>query len=803
MKISYNWLKEFITINLSPQEVADILTNIGLEVESLDVSTPIPGGLEGLIVGYVKSVEKHSNADKLSITKVDVGFDEELQIVCGASNVEVGQKVIVAVVGTIVYPVKSEPFKITKSKIRGELSEGMICAEDEIGLGTSHEGIMVLDSDAPVGMLVKEYLKLEDDYVFEIGLTPNRADAASHLGVARDLAAYLKSNVQLPHTTISPQKEMTLPIQVEVKDTEACLRYSGVSVVGVTIKESPDWLKNRLKSIGVKPINNVVDITNYVCHGLGQPMHAFDADKIIGNKIIVQRSNAAESFKTLDEIERKLSSEDLMICNEKEAMCIAGVFGGINSGVVDRTQNIFLESACFHPSTVRKTAKRHGLKTDASFRFERGTDPEITLFALKYTAQLILELAGGHLGSDWIDIYPTPIKKAKVIVDFERVNKLIGKQIDKKEIQSILHSLGMKFLSENENQLEVEVPTSKVDVTRECDIVEEILRIYGFNNVEMPSQVRSSLSFSVKPDEDRIQDILSNTLTGLGFYEIMSNSLTTSSYTKWTNSATQVSILNPLSNELDVLRQTLLFSGLEAIAYNQNRKATDLKLFEYGVTYQKLGKNYNEEQHLALFITGNRQPEQWNSNSGNVDFYDLKAYVDLVLNRLGVADLLELGKCSNTSFKEGISYVKDAKTYVELGSVKAELLKQLDITSEVYYADFSWDLILNELRKHTNVYTGIPKSLIVRRDLSMLLDKEVTFDQLEKIAQNTDNKILRKVSVFDVYEGDKLPQGKKSYALSFILQDDEKTLNDKQIDAVMDKLIRNYETQVKAEIRRN
>ncbi len=800
MKISYKWLKDFISLDLTAEEISSTLTSVGLEVESIEKVQRIPGGLEGLVIGFVKERSQHPNADRLSITRVDVGNGTDLQIVCGAPNVAAGQKVIVAQVGTTVYPVSGEPFKINKSKIRGEVSEGMICAEDEIGLGGSHAGIMILPEDAPLGQEARVYFNLEDDIVFEIGLTPNRADAASHLGVARDLAAYYRKQASLPEASVTSDVKGSL-VQVEVRDTEACPRYSSVVIKGVTIQDSPEWLQTRLISIGLKPINNVVDITNYVCHALGQPMHAFDAAGIKGNKVVVRKAVQDERFTTLDEVERKLSAEDLVICDENEVMCIAGVFGGIRSGVKASTQTVFLESAYFNPVSVRKTAKRHALKTDASFRFERGTDPEITMKALEYATRLILEIAGGEIASEFMDHYPVRVEKAKIEVSYARIQSLIGKEIPAAEIRDIIKALDFSILKETAEGLSIEVPTVKVDVTRECDIVEDVLRIYGLNNIEMPSQVRSSLSFPNKPDKEKIQDQVSNLLSAQGFNEIMSNSLSRSAYADWLNPEEKVSILNPLSNELDVLRPTMLFSGLEAVSFNQKRQSADLKLFEFGSTYRKVNGQYKETQYLSLFIAGTKNAENWNSSSAKADFYYLRSFVDGMMKKMGISDY-QLHTIADQVFAEGLSYMIGEKTYVSFGKVAKAPLKMTDVSGDVYYAEFNWDHVMQKRKKYLLEYREIARFPSVRRDLSMLLDKQVSFEELKKIALQTEKYLLKEVQVFDVYEGDKIPQGKKSYALSFILQDEEKTLNDKQIDSVMDKLIRNYEEKAGAEIRK-
>lgn len=799
MKISYKWLKQFIQTDKIPEEISLILTNIGLEVESLEKVQSIPGGLEGLLIGYVKECVQHPNADRLKVTKVDVGNGEDLQIVCGANNVAAGQKVVVATVNTMVHPVTGEAFKITKSKIRGEVSEGMICAEDEIGLGSDHAGIMILAEVAVIGSRAKDYFNLEDDYLFEIGLTPNRADAASHLGVARDLAAYLKTSIQMPDVIGFKTDNSSLNIPVIVEDADACPRYSSVTISDITVKESPEWLKDKLNVIGVRPINNVVDVTNYVLHDLGQPLHAFNADAITGQKIIVKKCPEGTVFKTLDEVERKLSADDLMICNAEEPMCIAGVFGGIGSGVNAETKNIFLESAWFNPVSVRKTSKRHGLKTDASFRFERGTDPEITVYALKRAALLIQEVAGGSISSSISDFYPFPVSAFNVAITYNNVDRLIGKSISHEEIKSILTGLGISISEENETGLQLQVPAFKVDVTREVDIIEEILRIHGYNNIEIPNQIKASINYSPKPDKEVVQNQVADMLTANGFNEILSNSLTKLSYSGDPEKA--VRILNPLSIDLDVMRQSLLFSGLEAVSYNQNRRKADLKLYEFGKIYNIDADTFNENQRLAIFITGQKHSESWTSPSQPSNFYNLKGSVDAIINRLNIKGLTTIDVTSDL-FNYGISYLKGDKPLVSMGSVSKVALKKLDISSEVFYADFNWDLVLRSIRNNKIAYQEISKFPAVRRDLSMLLNKEVTFEQLKQIAQRTEKKILKEVNVFDVYQGEKLPEGKKSYALSFILQDEEKTLTDKQIEGIIQKLIYNFEKDAGAEIRK-
>lgn len=799
MKISYKWLQQFIQTDKTPEELSLILTNIGLEVEGLEKVQGVPGGLEGLVVGFVKECGQHPNADRLKVTKVDVGGSEDLQIVCGATNVASGQKVIVATVNTTVHPVSGEPFKINKSKIRGEVSEGMICAEDEIGLGDDHDGIMVLDADAKIGSAAKEYFNLEDDFVFEIGLTPNRADAASHLGVARDLAAFLQIPLKMPDVSAFNVKEQSLRIPVTVEDAGACPRYSSVTLSGIKVDQSPEWLKEKLNAIGIRPINNVVDATNYILHDLGQPLHAFDADAIKGNQVIVKTCPEDTVFKTLDETDRKLSADDLMICNAEDPMCIAGVFGGISSGVQSSTTKIFLESAWFNAVSVRKTSKRHGLKTDASFRFERGTDPEMTVLALKKAALLITELGGGYISSEVSDLYPVPARPFDIEISFKNVNRLIGKEISPEEVRSTLTGLGINIISENAEGMSLQVPEYKVDVTREVDIIEEILRIHGYNNIEIPTQIKASLSYTAKPDKEVLQNQIADMLTSNGFLEILNNSLTKLSYSAKPEEA--VKILNPLSSDLDVMRQSLLFSGLEAISYNQNRRNPDLKLYEFGKVYSLADEGYRENQRLSIFITGASQGENWNTKSAQAGFYNLKSAVDLIIARLNIKGLIS-NETANVNYSAGIVYRKGEKPLVEFGSVSKASLKKLDISGEVFYADFDWDLVIRSVRNNKISYKEVSKFPSVRRDLSMLLNKEVSFDQLKQIALKTEKGLLKEVNVFDVYVGDKLPAGKKSYALSFLLQDEEKTLADKQIEAIMQKLILNFEKQAGAEIRK-
>jgi phenylalanyl-tRNA synthetase beta chain len=799
MKISYNWLRQFIQTDRTPQEISLILTNIGLEVESLEAVQSVPGGLEGLVIGEVLSCVQHPNADRLRVTTVDVGGPEILQVVCGAPNVAQGQKVIVATVGTTVYPNEGEPFKINKSKIRGEVSEGMICAEDEIGLGVSHDGILVLPGDVVTGTTAKSYFNLEDDYLYEIGLTPNRADAASHLGVARDLAAYLRASVQMPDVSGFKVDNNSLPIDVQVEDQTACLRYSSVTISGVSVKSSPDWLQNKLKVIGIRPINNIVDITNYVLHDLGLPLHAFDADQIKGGKVIVKKCAEGTPFITLDGIERKLSAEDLMICNAEAPMCIAGVFGGKSSGVSEETTNIFLESAYFNPVSVRKTSKRHGLKTDASFRFERGADPNMTVIALKRAALLMRELGDGKISSEISDVYPAPVQPFPVEVRYDNINKLIGKEIAAAEIKSIIVALGIEVAAESAEGLTLKVPAFKVDVSRECDITEEVLRIYGYNNIEIPSKVNASLSYGAKPDKEQTQHVIADMLTANGFLEIWCNSLTKGAYSK--NPEEAVQILNPLSSDLNVMRQELLLPALESVAYNQNRRAADIKFYEFGKTYHLVDGKYIERPRLLLLLSGAGRAETWSQKPVPVSFYNLKAAVDAVIGRLGIATY-QSEELSNESFAFGLKYFRGDKTIVSFGAVTGSDKRTADLDKDVYYADFDWALILDIVRKNKILNKEVPKYPSVRRDLSMLVDTHVSFDELRTIAFKTEKRLLKDVQVFDVYVGDKLPEGKKSYALNFTLQDEEQTLTDKQIDAIMQKIIVNLAQTAKAEIRK-
>ena len=820
MKISYNWLKKYIDINFEPLKLSELLTDCGLEVEGLEKYQSIKGGLEGVVIGEVITKEKHPNADKLSLTTVDVGSDKLLNIVCGAPNVAAGQKVIVATIGTTLY-FEDQSFEIKKTKIRGEISEGMICAEDELGLGTSHEGIMILDPNAEIGVKAKEYFKIENDYIYEIGLTPNRSDATSHIGVARDLVAVFnclnsnrKSKLKIPSVKDFKIDNNKREIDVIIEDTEACPRYSGITISGIQVKESPQWLKNHLKTIGVRPINNIVDIANFVLFETGQPLHAFDADEIRGEKVIIKKLAQRTKFTTLDEIERELTKGDLMICNESEGMCIAGVFGGTKSGVTEKTKNIFLESAYFDPKTIRKTSKYHALQTDASFRFERGADPNITVYALKRAAMLIKEIAGGSISSEIMDVYPGPINKWTIDVFYKNIDRLIGKSIKRKIIKNILNDLGIDIIQESVEGLKLSIPTFKVDVRGEADIIEEILRIYGYNNVEFSNQVKSSLSFSSKPDKEKIQNLVSGYLCDNGFSEIINNSLINSAYIEKNDvfdKKNDIKILNPISNDLDVLRQSLFFGGLETVAYNQNRKITDLKLFEFGNIYfydfDKFIKDnpltkYFETKHLTLFITGQKHKESWSASPDIVDFYYLKAFVNNILKRLSIdISKMEISLKTSSNFQEGMLYTLKKSELVEFGSVSKNPLKDFGIKQEVFYADFNWDLVLDAVKDNKLKYHEISKYPEVRRDLALLIDKNIQFEDIEKLAYQTEKQLLKSVNLFDIYEGDKIEKGKKSYAVSFILQNPEKTLTDKIVDKVMNRLISAFEKNFNAKIR--
>ncbi len=807
MNISLNWLKQYINLDLEVNKISEYLTDIGLEVDGISEFESIKGGLKGIVIGEVLACDKHPNADRLNVTKVDIGNQDILDIVCGAPNVKSGQKVPVATVGSVLYD-GEESFTIKKSKIRGEVSEGMICGEDELGLGDTTDGIMVLDDNIKVGTLASEYFKVESDTIFEIGLTPNRSDAMGHFGVARDLKTALNYNGSNLELSLPDIKEFKidnddLKISVDIEDSELCPRYSGITISGVQIGTSPEWLQNRLQSIGLSPINNIVDITNFVLHETGQPLHAFDARKIKDNKVIVKRLKEKTKFTTLDEVERKLSSEDLMICNNSEAMCMAGVFGGLNSGVSDSTTNIFLESAYFNSVSVRKTAKRHTLSTDSSFRFERGCDPNMTIYALKRTALLIKEIAGGEISSEIVDVYPNEIKHFEVELTYSKLDNLIGERIERESVKSILSDLEIEVVKESDNGLSLRVPPFRVDVQREVDVIEEILRIYGFNTVKIPIKLNTSISHSEEVNSEKARNIISDLLSSNGFTEIMNNSLTKESYTNLISDldgSHNVKILNPLSQDLNIMRQSMLFSGLENISFNINRKSQDLKFYEFGKTYHKVKEENQEKQHLMLLLTGQINSERWNENNNKTDFFVVKEKVEHILFRLGVTKI-KSEKVSGYGFSKALMYQYKKQRLVCFGKVDAKITKSFGVKKDVFYADFNWDLILDLIQNTTIKYSEVSKFPFVKRDLSLLIDNKVSFKELLQIAKDTEKNILKSVNLFDVYEGDKLPEGKKSYALSFILEDKTKTLTDKYIDKVMSKLISSYENKVGAEVR--
>ena len=809
MKIAYSWLRNYIKADITPQEVSTYLTDCGLEVEGMEEVETIKGGLKGIVIGEVLTKVKHPDADKLNCTTVNVGGDEPLSIVCGAPNVEVGQKVVVSTVGAELFPIDGESFKIKKSKIRGQVSEGMICAEDEIGLGEGHDGIMVLDPNVVVGTPAAEYFNVESDWMIEIGLTPNRADAASHFGVTRDLVAVLKrydKTAELIKPSVANFKvaNTSRTVSVTVEDQEACPRYSSLTISGVEVKDSPNWLKNHLLTIGAKPINNVVDVTNYVLHEMGQPLHAFDADKIIGDKVIVKQLPEGTEFVTLDGAERKLSDKDLMICNAEEGMCIAGVFGGEKCGVKTSTTNVFLESAYFNPVSVRKTAKRHGLNTDASFRYERGTDPNITIYALKRAALLIQELAGGEISSEINDIYPNPIANFEFDFSIVNCNRIIGQEIGEERIKQILTDLEIEIKAEKDGVLSLSVPPYRVDVQREIDVIEDVLRIFGYNHIEMPDFLKSSLSYAPKPDAEEIQNSVSNLMTDNGFFEIWNNSLTAANLYKTDDKLGDdvVEMLNPLSSDLNVMRQNLLFGGLDTLRYNINRKSDRLKLYEFGKTYFRTEEGkYKEIKRLSLFMTGTKQSENWQSKSSNVDFFDLKNQVELIIQKLRLKGRLETEEVKNDHFAYGISYTLNKRSLVDFGAVSNELLNRFDVSQEVFYADFNWDNILKLVSTKAVQYSPISKFPTVRRDLALLINDSITFEQIEQLAQKQERKLLKEVNLFDVYQGKNLAEGKKSYGVSFTFGDDDKTLTDVQIEKVMDKLIKTYQKELGAELR--
>jgi len=810
MKISYHWLKDYISISQSPAELGDILTNIGLEVEGIEQVESVRGGLKGCIIGRVQTCEQHPDADKLSLTKVDVGGEKDLNIVCGAPNVRAGQKVVVVTVGTTLYK-GDESLTLKKVKIRGEISEGMICAADEIGLGTSHDGIMVLEEDAVAGTPASEYFGIQTDTVFEIGLTPNRIDGASHYGVARDLAAFLK--LSGPVTLTKPSVDNfqgdnhELPITVRIENEKACQRYAGVTLTGIRVDDSPDWLKNKLHATGLNPINNVVDITNFVHYELGQPLHAFDADEITGGTIVVKTMKEGTKFTTLDEVERSLSKDDLMICNAKEGMCIAGVFGGIHSGVTGKTRNIFLESAYFDPVFVRRTSKRHGLNTDASFRFERGADPEMTLLALKRAAMLIREIAGGKISSDIVDEYPSQLEPFMVKIKYAHVDRLVGKKIERDTIKQILEALEISIESENRDGLTLMVPAYRVDVRREADIIEEILRIYGYNNVDHPATLTSVLTYTEKPDKEKITQIISDYLSGNGFNEIVCNSLTKEAY--YSDDPAAVELFNPLSSDLNRMRTTLLYGGLETIIFNINRKRPNLRFYEFGNCYRLLAKAdpdktdaYQEEERLALFATGPRHSGNWIEKEQPGTFYELKSYVEGIMARVGLdTGLLQTQEVDARHFTDGLTYSVKGKKIAEMGILDSSLTGQFDIPSTVYFADIDWSGMLLAMKGFKITMKEIPKYPEVRRDLSMIIDRTIPFARIREIARISGKEMVKSVTLFDVYESERLEKGKKSYAVGIVLQDEYKTLTDKEIDRVMNRIQANLEKQIDARIR--
>ena len=820
MNISYNWMKDYLDFDLQPDEVAAALTSIGLETGGVEEVQTIKGGLEGLVIGEVLTCEEHPNSDHLHITTVNVGGAEPLQIVCGAPNVAAGQKVVVAVNGTKLYD-GDECFTIKRSKIRGVESNGMICAEDEIGIGTDHAGIIVLPADAVVGTPAKEYYNVKSDYVLEVDITPNRVDATSHFGVARDLAAYLKqngkpANLKRPSVDAFKIDDEVPAIEVVVENKEACLRYSGITIKNVTVKESPEWLQNRLKVIGLRPINNVVDITNYILHGVGQPLHSFDADKIKGNKVVVRSATEGAKFVTLDGVERTLTDRDLMICNVEEPMCIAGVFGGLDSGVTEQTKNVFLESATFHPTWIRKTARRFGLNTDASFRYERGLDPNQTVEVMKRAALLIQEVAGGTITGAIQDIYPVPVAPYRVELTYDKVNTLIGKVIPVETVKSILESLEMKIVSETAEGLVIDVPVYRIDVQRDVDVIEDILRIYGYNNVEFSDNVKSNLSYQTPTDRSyKLQNLISEQLCGCGFNEILNNSLTRSAY--YDNLSTYpvshcVMLMNPLSADLNCMRQTLLFGGLESVEHNAKRKNGNIRFFEFGncydynIDHKKEGETlaeFSEDYRLGLWVSGSRVDNNWAHPNEKSSVYELKAYVENILVRLGVnLQKVIFGNLANDIYSAGLSITTSSGRQLgTMGIVSPKICKELDIETDVYYAELSWTLLMKEIKKSKVTFSEISKFPAVKRDLALLLEKNVQFAEIEKIATESERKLLKDVALFDVYEGKNLPAGKKSYAVSFYLQDEGKTLNDKQIDAIMKKIQTNLEQKLGAQLR--
>jgi len=808
MKISYNWLKQFIKIDWSAEKTSELLTDLGLEVEGLETFQSIKGGLKGIKVGHVLTCEQHPNADRLKITTIDIGDKLPLNIVCGAPNVDKGQKVAVATVGTTLYTAEGEAWTIKKGKIRGEESHGMLCAEDELGLGKSHDGIMILDSSLEIGAFLADHYNVEEDLVFEIGLTPNRADAMSHYGTARDLMAGMSQhgiNTKLISPSVSGFHidNRGLKIDINIDHKIKAPRYCGLTISNIVVKESPIWLQNRLKSIGLSPINNIVDATNYVLHDLGQPLHAFDAEKISGKKINVQTVKTGTKFVTLDGVERILHEEDLMICDADKPLCIAGVFGGENSGISENTSSIFLESAYFNPVSIRKTAKRHALNTDASFRFERGIDPNITKYALKRAALLITEIAGGKISSDLIDEYPKKINDSQVFLSFDKTNKLIGQEIPKETIKSILSALEIKVNNITETGLGLTIPAYRNDVQREVDVIEEILRVYGYNNIGITNKLNASISNTSKFENHKIETIVANQLVGQGFFEIMTNSLTTDKYdsiSTQVDAANNVKILNPLSTDLSVMRQSLIFSGLETLAFNINRQQSDLKLFEFGKTYHNVDGRNDEFNQLSVLITGNKSEKRWNTEETEVSYFYLKGLITAIFDRLGIKKL-KSSPLSNDIFNEGQQWLVGKHSVVEFGSLKTKTLSAFGISQSVFCANFNWDNLIKVINQNTIKFKEISKYPEVKRDFSLLINEDVTFDNLYKLAKQSENNYLKDVNLFDVYTGDKLAEGKKSYAISFTLQDNKKTLTDSQIDKIMSKIQKRFESELGAELR--
>ncbi len=807
MKISYNWLKEYINLKLDPQKTSELLTNLGLEVEGIQKYSSIEGGLEGIVVGHVKDCKKHPNADKLKITNVDIGSDKSLKIVCGAPNVDKGLKVAVATLGTTIYSSNGN-LKIKKVKIRGEESNGMICAEDEIGLGTSNDGILILDPTSIPGESLKTYYDIENDFIFEIGLTPNRSDAMSHYGTARDIKAGLTQmgiNAELMSPSVSKFHidNRSLKIDIEVIDKVKVPRYCGITISGVNVKSSPSWLSNRLKSIGLSPINNIVDVTNYVLHSLGQPLHAFDADKIVGQKVTIRNAKKAEKFITLDGTERSLDPDDLMICNNDEPMCIAGVFGGLNSGIDNSTKNIFLESAHFDPISIRKTSKRHGLSTDASFRFERGVDPNITKYALKYAAMLIAELSNGEISSDPRDEYATKIEDKQVFLSFKSTNNLIGEEIPKETIKRILSSLEIKVNNVTESGLGLTIPSYRNDVNREVDVIEEILRVYGYNNIGIQNKLKSSISNSSKLSNYNIENVIANQLVSYGFYEIITNSLTNLKHIKYSDPKKEteyVKILNPLSSDLAVLKTSMLFTGLEAIEHNLNRQQNDIRLFEFGKTYHEINNKREEFKHLSLFLTGNTNHVHWKNPNKNIDIFYIKGIVISILEKLGINNFKEKTS-ENKIFNHGQELIIKNEVILVYGQIENSLTKEFSINQNIFYANFYWDSIGKLINRNNTKFKPIPKFPEVKRDFSLLIDDNINFDSIIRIARKTDQKFLKDINLFDVYNGEKLPKGKKSYAVSFTLQDSNKTLTESEIDKIMSKLENSFKKELGAVLR--